>query len=359
MAQNDKQLKQINYKDYLNTGWGGSSELKNYGIDYSKAEQDQIAGYFKDAATAAYNKTQTDFSNTMASQQASLADTIRRSQAQAVATGASKGMQAANELSAMLGLQQAAAQEASSMQGSYAEALANAEKNAFELQNARNQVMMQGYVADSTNEAQKYVANVEDPYRLFDILNSTEGSGDNTTSDIILRVALSQAGVPQETIQSIIDSRNTSKVVTDPTGNPIKDSSGNEITGVTEWRPEAGSIGKLPNVSFSNFGSNAVNFKDLAAGKSESFTVNFRGKDYNLKADGVAITSENNPKLHKTLTTLSGATNTSDGEMVYYNGKAYISARGTWREVTGQGDNWFGGTGSYDTFMKTLSHARK
>jgi hypothetical protein len=79
------------------------------GIDY---DQGSIKGYF-DAATKAqydqlrkeYDATANKFYGQMYGTQNTALDTIRKSNAAAVATGASRGIQAANELSAILGLE--------------------------------------------------------------------------------------------------------------------------------------------------------------------------------------------------------------------------------------------------------------
>lgn len=197
----------------------GAKDLSAYGIDYSQAQRDAIANIFKDSATAAYGTAQNQYSNTMAQQQASLQDTMRRSQAQAVATGASKGMQAANELSAMLGLQQTAAQEASAVQGSYAEALANAQQQAYDIQNAANQIGASMYAADTTagaekysadvaSDAQKYAANIDaqinDPYRIFSELDAAKTSGDNIKYDALLNAYLSSSGVSEGSVKEFM-----------------------------------------------------------------------------------------------------------------------------------------------------------
>ena len=68
------------------------------------------------AAMATKQKTQKDASERLYNQtygtQATALDTIRRSNAEAIATGASKGVQAANELSSILGMQTTASDEA-------------------------------------------------------------------------------------------------------------------------------------------------------------------------------------------------------------------------------------------------------
>ena len=89
------------------------------GITYDEAA---IRAKF-DAATKAeydlkrreYEATANKFYEQMYGTQATALDTIRRSNAAAVATGASRGIQAANELSAILGLQEANTQTASEL----------------------------------------------------------------------------------------------------------------------------------------------------------------------------------------------------------------------------------------------------
>lgn len=81
-----------------------------FGINY---DYNKIKDIF-DQATAASYKTEADqqqqnenqFNQNQFNTQQSALDTIRKSNAQAIANGASKGMQAANELSAILNLQQ-------------------------------------------------------------------------------------------------------------------------------------------------------------------------------------------------------------------------------------------------------------
>ena len=199
----------------------------DYGIDYSQEQRDAISKIFQDAATAAYGTAQNQFSNSMAQQQATLSDTIRRSQAQAVATGASRGMQAANELSSILGLQQAAAQEASAMQGTYAEALANASKSAYDVQNAANQVGAQMYAADSATAGQQYAADISDPYRILNVAMDLKNSGQSAAADMLLQSFLASSGVSEGAAQSAISG------VNNPIGADGKALTSSWITGTT------------------------------------------------------------------------------------------------------------------------------
>jgi hypothetical protein len=166
------------------------ADLQKYGIDYSQAQRDEIANIFANEARTAYGTAQNEFSKDMAAQQATLQDTIRRSQAQAVATGASKGMQAANELSSMLGLQEEAAAGATELQGSYAEALANAQKQAMDIQTARAQTGAEIAAADIAGEAQKTSVNTDymanDPYRVLTEIAALRAQGDNSAADALM-----------------------------------------------------------------------------------------------------------------------------------------------------------------------------
>lgn len=86
-----------------------------YGIMY---DQPTIQKLLDDATRAQYDlkqqqatQSENKFYNTMLDTQGTALDTLRKSQASAVATGASRGMAAANELSAILNLQQTAVDE--------------------------------------------------------------------------------------------------------------------------------------------------------------------------------------------------------------------------------------------------------
>ena len=85
--------------------------INKAGLETVKAED--LQKKFDAATEAEYDKQRTELQNTenkfynkLYDTQQTTMDTIRQANAQAVATGASRGVQAANELSALLGLQQ-------------------------------------------------------------------------------------------------------------------------------------------------------------------------------------------------------------------------------------------------------------
>lgn len=97
-----------------------SSDLASkYGITY---DANTIEQKFNDATKSQYDvlrkeydATQNQFYNNMYNNQQTALDTIRKSNAEAVSTGASRGVQAANELSSVLGLQQSTTEEATQL----------------------------------------------------------------------------------------------------------------------------------------------------------------------------------------------------------------------------------------------------
>ena len=97
-----------------------SPSVKKY-VDYSQQQVDEqaILDKYNAATVAQYNlqreqnrAAENQFYNQMYNTQKTAMDTIRQSNAAAVASGASRGVQAANELSAILGLQQESVQGA-------------------------------------------------------------------------------------------------------------------------------------------------------------------------------------------------------------------------------------------------------
>ena len=127
-----------------------------YSIDYDK---DTILSLLNGATKAQYDaqrqttqETTDDFYNQMSASQAGLLDTLRSNQAGAVATGASKGMAAAQELSALLGLQ------ATNTQG--ATDLANA-KNKLDAEEAAAYAANAKAALDTSNSLKQAIANLD------------------------------------------------------------------------------------------------------------------------------------------------------------------------------------------------------
>ena len=88
----------------------GLSLADKYGLTY---DVNAIKGILDNATRQkyteqkqAYEQTENQFYKNISDTQATTLDTLRRAQAQAVATGASRGIAAANEISTMLGMQQ-------------------------------------------------------------------------------------------------------------------------------------------------------------------------------------------------------------------------------------------------------------
>ena len=94
-----------------------ADEFANMDVDYQG-----ILDRFNAATEASLSRkraqlaqTENKFYNQMYDTQRTALDTIRQSNARAVSTGASRGMQAANELSAILGLQEQSVETASQL----------------------------------------------------------------------------------------------------------------------------------------------------------------------------------------------------------------------------------------------------
>lgn len=312
-----------------------SEDLKKYGIDYSQEEQDRIAGIFQEAATGAYGQAQNQYSQNIADQQASLQDTLRRSQAEAVATGASRGLQAANELSAMLGLQQEAAQGATTLQGDYAASMAAAQQQAADILNQRANTGAQIAAQDLAAQAQQYAANIDyaanDPLRVLSEIAEIRGSGDSAMSDMLLQSYLAANGVDPSTINSLISDYNTAA---DQAAGAYKLFDAND----------KGS-GGIVNIQFTNAGGvwHEANWNSLQSGKNESFAFSDGTRDYYLKASGTQINESTNSELNSQLNALAG-TKKSTGSLIVSGNKAYVYDGSSWHEIVGQGDGAYKGS---------------
>lgn len=134
------EIKPIDWKPQRTAKWKPDEIGKSLGLTY---DANVLESKFNNATKAEYEALKGEYANTenayyrnMYNTQNSSIDAIRKANASAVATGASRGMQAANELSSILGLQQ------------------TSQEGATELANARNDLY--------TKEQAAYKQNVLD-----------------------------------------------------------------------------------------------------------------------------------------------------------------------------------------------------
>ena len=127
-----------------------------YGLTYDmgqiKGILDKATQGIYDNKNEAFKTTENNFYNQMGGLQAESIDALKKTQAQAVATGASKGMAAANELSAILGLQETAAPIANDL-GNQRNLLATEEAGAYS-KNAATAL-------DTSNSIKQAIANLD------------------------------------------------------------------------------------------------------------------------------------------------------------------------------------------------------
>ena len=139
-----------------NPGLNGLPLGDVYGLTY---DYDKILGLLNKATTDAYaareteaKQTENTFYRNMVDTQSATLDTLRQTQAAAVATGASKGIAAAQELSAILGMQEEA--------GVGATDLANARLNLSEKKQAEMSQNASGAL-DTSNAIKQAIANMD------------------------------------------------------------------------------------------------------------------------------------------------------------------------------------------------------
>lgn len=327
-AQNSQQNRTSTYDPSNTYSWAnagaraGGANLEKYGIDYSQEDQDRIANIFKNQANAAYGAAQNQYSQDIANQQATLSDTIRRSQAEAVATGASRGLQAANELSSILGLQQAAAQGATQIQGDYAQQLAAAQEQAANFQNQRNQVLSQFATADLEAEAQKYAANMDfaanDFNRILSEIQDTKTGGNSSLADAMLRSYLAANGMSTEDIDAVLADWNSSSVAQQ------------------DWTPGGNGLLNGATAQTQHGNHTDVNFGDLEKGKTESGNISFTINGEKISTYIEWSGSKPDSTTSATLSKLAGGSPTR-GNIVYYNGSLYIYSGTGWHAGVGRG----------------------
>ena len=141
------------------------------GVDY---DRQAIQDVFRDATDkeyaakqATYNRTQNQYYNRLATSQNSYIDAMRKSNAQAVMSGAGRGVQAANQLSTLLGLSQQTSGDNTMLtqegrQLGYDHAAAQAANVRDALQYANEQKLALGSLSQQhyATDAQKYAAEL-------------------------------------------------------------------------------------------------------------------------------------------------------------------------------------------------------
>lgn len=152
------------YKNQANNPYALSTDASYYKNMYDQATAAAQAVEERSIANA-----EAAWQRNLAGTQATALDTIRKNNASAIATGASKGMQAANELSAVLGLQDAAVEESTALAqqrldlaDTYAAEYAKNAVTAQQTADANKQAMMnaaiQQYGYDTEYAAQDLIA---------------------------------------------------------------------------------------------------------------------------------------------------------------------------------------------------------
>lgn len=170
------------YKNQMSNPYGLSTDASHY-----KSMYDQATAAAQAVEERGITHAEEAWQRNLANTQATALDTIRKNNASAIATGASKGMQAANELSAVLGLQDAAVEESTALAqqrldlaDTYAAEYAKNAITAQQTADANKQAMMQHatdlYGYDTQIDAQK---NTSEAYTLIKYAQELAASGDS------------------------------------------------------------------------------------------------------------------------------------------------------------------------------------
>lgn len=170
---------------YQNIGRGNPYALST-DATYYKNMYDQATAAAQAVEERSIENAESAWQRNLANTQATALDTIRKNNASAIATGASKGMQAANELSAVLGLQDTAVEESTALAqqrldlaDTYAAEYAKNAVTAQQTVDANKQAMMQYasdlYGYDTQIDAQK---NTSEAYTLIKYAQELAASGD-------------------------------------------------------------------------------------------------------------------------------------------------------------------------------------
>ena len=152
-----------------NTSLNNTATKKYYDYAQQQVDEQTLLDKFNAATTAQFNlqreqnrQAENQFYNQMYNTQQTAMDTIRQANAAAVSTGASRGIQAAQELSALLGLQQESVASATELananrqtaQEETAAVLENVLKAYQQAQQERQNLITAGIQADSVNNEQ-------------------------------------------------------------------------------------------------------------------------------------------------------------------------------------------------------------
>ena len=170
-------------------------------VDYANSQVDEqaILDKFNAATTAQYNvqreqnrQAENQFYNQMYNTQQTAMDTIRKSNAAAVSTGASRGVQAANELSAILGLEQESVASATELananrqtaQEETAAVLENVLKAYQQAIQEKQTMVQQGIEAESVVSTQQSAQATTDQTSRDALQSAAETGLDNYLSEV-------------------------------------------------------------------------------------------------------------------------------------------------------------------------------
>lgn len=222
------------YKNQANNPYALSTDAQSIKSMYDQATAAAQAVEERGIANA-----EAAWQRNLAGTQATALDTIRKNNASAIATGASKGMQAANELSAILGLQDTTVEESTALAQQrldladvYAAEYAKNAITAQETANANKQAMMnaamQQYGYDTTLEAAHF-NNAETA--LLDYAAQAEKDGKTDLSNSIYALLGTQG--PSTGAKTALAAENAAPVTvmakTYSVGAGVTDASGNQI----------------------------------------------------------------------------------------------------------------------------------
>lgn len=198
-------MAKLNIQDYYKNISSDNPYALSTDVQSIKSMYDRATAAAQAAEERGIANAEAAWQRNLASTQATALDTIRKNNASAIATGASKGMQAANELSAVLGLQDTAVEESTALTqqrldlaDAYAAEYAKNAITAQETADANKQAMMnaaiQQYGYDTEYAAQDIVAKYSNQtigaLQLADDLEAQAGAlseGDSNRETLLKR----------------------------------------------------------------------------------------------------------------------------------------------------------------------------